>query len=115
MSRLNKKQTPLKHFTSWLGNLITKIDDTAANPLHRFAMFKITPMQPDEIQSWITPWLGNLNTQSWCFVLDTHVADTTRSNVRVPAPYKRDFHAKLRNFYRKLEMKGYGQGPGKIK
>ncbi|KAG7232131.1 hypothetical protein INR49_009516 [Caranx melampygus] len=32
-----------------------------------------------------------------------------------PAPYRRDFEAKLRNFYRKLEAKGYGQGPGKIK
>ncbi|KAK7124109.1 hypothetical protein R3I93_022272 [Phoxinus phoxinus] len=34
---------------------------------------------------------------------------------RAPAPYRRDFQAKLRNFYRKLEAKGYGQGPGKIK
>ncbi|XP_050314008.1 E3 ubiquitin-protein ligase HECW2-like [Anthonomus grandis grandis] len=34
---------------------------------------------------------------------------------RVPAPHKRDFEAKLRNFYRKLETKGYGQGPGKFK
>uniref|UniRef100_A0A3Q3SXG7 HECT-type E3 ubiquitin transferase n=1 Tax=Mastacembelus armatus TaxID=205130 RepID=A0A3Q3SXG7_9TELE len=34
---------------------------------------------------------------------------------RAPAPYRRDFEAKLRNFYRKLETKGYGQGPGKIK
>jgi hypothetical protein len=38
-----------------------------------------------------------------------------RANARVPAPYKRDFQAKLRNFYRKLEAKGCGQGPGKIK
>lgn len=38
-----------------------------------------------------------------------------RANVRAPAPYKRDFEAKLRNFYRKLESKGYGQGPGKLK
>ncbi|XP_061412836.1 LOW QUALITY PROTEIN: E3 ubiquitin-protein ligase HECW2-like [Lethenteron reissneri] len=38
-----------------------------------------------------------------------------RANARAPAPYKRDFEAKLRNFYRKLESKGYGQGPGKIK
>uniref|UniRef100_UPI00358F6373 E3 ubiquitin-protein ligase HECW2-like isoform X2 n=1 Tax=Myxine glutinosa TaxID=7769 RepID=UPI00358F6373 len=38
-----------------------------------------------------------------------------RANLRAPAPYKRDFEAKLRNFYRKLESKGYGQGPGKIK
>ncbi|XP_060597868.1 E3 ubiquitin-protein ligase HECW2-like isoform X3 [Ruditapes philippinarum] len=46
---------------------------------------------------------------------NTMVTDTARSNVRVPAPYKRDFHAKLRNFYRKLEQKGHGQGPGKLK
>lgn len=42
-----------------------------------------------------------------------------RSQVRVaptpPAPYRRDFDAKLRNFYRKLEQKGFGQGPGKMK
>ena len=39
----------------------------------------------------------------------------TRSNTRAPAPYRRDFDAKLRNFYRKLESKGYGQGPAKLK
>uniref|UniRef100_A0A3P8WGC3 HECT-type E3 ubiquitin transferase n=1 Tax=Cynoglossus semilaevis TaxID=244447 RepID=A0A3P8WGC3_CYNSE len=39
---------------------------------------------------------------------------TQRANARAPAPYKRDFEAKLRNFYRKLETKGYGQGPGKV-
>uniref|UniRef100_A0A8B9R7N7 HECT-type E3 ubiquitin transferase n=1 Tax=Astyanax mexicanus TaxID=7994 RepID=A0A8B9R7N7_ASTMX len=40
---------------------------------------------------------------------------TSRANARAPAPYKRDFEAKLRNFYRKMETKGYGQGPGKVK
>lgn len=34
---------------------------------------------------------------------------------RTPAPHRRDFETKLRNFYRKLESKGYGQGPGKFK
>ena len=38
-----------------------------------------------------------------------------RANARAPAPYRRDFDAKLRGFYRKLESKGYGQGPGKLK
>lgn len=38
-----------------------------------------------------------------------------RANTRAPAPYRRDFEAKLRNFYRKLESKGYGQGPAKLK
>ncbi|XP_050079433.1 E3 ubiquitin-protein ligase HECW2 [Anopheles maculipalpis] len=31
------------------------------------------------------------------------------------APMRRDFEAKLRNFYRKLESKGYGQGPHKLR
>ncbi|RLU19566.1 hypothetical protein DMN91_008123 [Ooceraea biroi] len=39
----------------------------------------------------------------------------TRASARTPAPYRRDFEAKLRTFYRKLESKGYGQGPGKLK
>uniref|UniRef100_A0A8C1LMV4 HECT-type E3 ubiquitin transferase n=1 Tax=Cyprinus carpio TaxID=7962 RepID=A0A8C1LMV4_CYPCA len=43
------------------------------------------------------------------------LSGTQRANARAPAPYKRDFEAKLRNFYRKLETKGYGQGPGKVK
>ncbi|XP_004840300.1 E3 ubiquitin-protein ligase HECW1 isoform X2 [Heterocephalus glaber] len=38
-----------------------------------------------------------------------------RASARAPSPYRRDFEAKLRNFYRKLEAKGFGQGPGKIK
>lgn len=38
-----------------------------------------------------------------------------RAAARTPAPYRRDFEAKLRNFYRKLESKGYGQGPSKLK
>ncbi|XP_018406121.1 PREDICTED: E3 ubiquitin-protein ligase HECW2 [Cyphomyrmex costatus] len=39
----------------------------------------------------------------------------TRASVRAPALYRRDFEAKLRTFYRKLESKGYGQGPSKLK
>ncbi|XP_012282544.1 E3 ubiquitin-protein ligase HECW2 [Orussus abietinus] len=38
-----------------------------------------------------------------------------RASARAPAPYRRDFEAKLRTFYRKMESKGYGQGPGKLK
>ena len=34
---------------------------------------------------------------------------------RQPHPFRRDFEAKLRSFYRKLESKGYGQGPHKLK
>ncbi|XP_074598525.1 E3 ubiquitin-protein ligase HECW2-like [Brevipalpus obovatus] len=47
-------------------------------------------------------------------------AVTRASAVRLPptpgtSPYRRDFEAKLRTFYRKLEKNGYGQGPGKFK
>lgn len=49
------------------------------------------------------------------FLSVIYISGTQRANARAPAPYKRDFEAKLRNFYRKLETKGYGQGPGKVK
>ena len=39
--------------------------------------------------------------------------DSTASSS--PAPYKRDFEAKVRSFHRQLYHKGYGQGPNKIK
>ncbi|GAB6021682.1 hypothetical protein CHUAL_004262 [Chamberlinius hualienensis] len=38
-----------------------------------------------------------------------------RANARAPAPYKRDFEEKLRTFYKRLDSKGYGQGPSKLK
>ncbi|XP_022096771.1 E3 ubiquitin-protein ligase HECW1-like isoform X2 [Acanthaster planci] len=44
-----------------------------------------------------------------------HSSPVSRANARAPAPYRRDFDAKLRGFYRKMEAKGYGQGPTKLK
>lgn len=41
------------------------------------------------------------------------MGDSTASSS--PAPYKRDFEAKVRSFHRQLYHKGYGQGPNKIK
>uniref|UniRef100_A0A336M053 HECT-type E3 ubiquitin transferase n=2 Tax=Culicoides sonorensis TaxID=179676 RepID=A0A336M053_CULSO len=38
-----------------------------------------------------------------------------RAPQRTPPPFRRDFETKLRTFYRKLESKGYGQGPHKLK
>ena len=34
---------------------------------------------------------------------------------RNPAPYRRDFEAKLRMFHKQMLQNGYGQGPGKIR
>ena len=37
-----------------------------------------------------------------------------RSNM-IPSPYRRDYQAKLKSFRRKMEARGYGQGPSKFK
>jgi len=42
-------------------------------------------------------------------------ASAIRMPPATPSPRRRDFEAKLRNFYRKLEQKGFGQGPNKLK
>ncbi|XP_078260259.1 E3 ubiquitin-protein ligase HECW2-like isoform X2 [Rhinoraja longicauda] len=74
----------------------------------------------DEIMSYVPPHA--LLHPSYCqsprgspILSPQNSPGTQRANARAPAPYKRDFEAKLRNFYRKLETKGYGQGPGKLK
>ncbi|XP_055616369.1 E3 ubiquitin-protein ligase HECW2 isoform X1 [Toxorhynchites rutilus septentrionalis] len=41
--------------------------------------------------------------------------NNSRVPQRAPPPFRRDFEAKLRTFYRKLESKGFGQGPHKLK
>ncbi|XP_075886668.1 E3 ubiquitin-protein ligase HECW2 isoform X2 [Nelusetta ayraudi] len=65
----------------------------------------------EEVMSYVPPLLH----PSHCLSSPQSSPGTQRANARAPAPYKRDFEAKLRNFYRKLESKGYGQGPGKVK
>lgn len=44
-----------------------------------------------------------------------NLSTSTRTSQRATHMVKRDFEAKLRTFYRKLESKGYGQGPHKLK
>uniref|UniRef100_A0A8C4GZI3 HECT-type E3 ubiquitin transferase n=1 Tax=Dicentrarchus labrax TaxID=13489 RepID=A0A8C4GZI3_DICLA len=65
----------------------------------------------EEVMSYVPPLLH----PNYCLSSPQSSPGTQRANARAPAPYKRDFEAKLRNFYRKLESKGYGQGPGKVK
>ncbi|XP_041366585.1 E3 ubiquitin-protein ligase HECW2-like isoform X2 [Gigantopelta aegis] len=65
----------------------------------------------NDIMSYVPPAASSRATA----VLDAQGSPVQRVPVRVPAPYKRDYQAKLRNFYRKLESKGFGQGPGKLK
>ncbi|XP_048049945.1 E3 ubiquitin-protein ligase HECW2 [Megalobrama amblycephala] len=67
----------------------------------------------EEVMSYVPP--NALLLSSYCHASPQSSPGTPRANARAPAPYKRDFEAKLRNFYRKMETKGYGQGPGKVK
>ncbi|XP_047667631.1 E3 ubiquitin-protein ligase HECW1 isoform X5 [Tachysurus fulvidraco] len=71
----------------------------------------------DEIMSYIPahPFHPGLNFSPRCSPGSSPQNSPGPQRARAPAPYRRDFEAKLRNFYRKLEAKGYGQGPGKIK
>uniref|UniRef100_A0A4W4DUF7 HECT-type E3 ubiquitin transferase n=1 Tax=Electrophorus electricus TaxID=8005 RepID=A0A4W4DUF7_ELEEL len=67
----------------------------------------------EEVMSYVPPHA--LSHSGYSHASPQSSPGTPRANARAPAPYKRDFEAKLRNFYRKLETKGYGQGPGKVK
>ncbi|XP_046704397.1 E3 ubiquitin-protein ligase HECW1 isoform X4 [Silurus meridionalis] len=71
----------------------------------------------EEIMSYIPahPFHPGLNFSPRCSPGSSPQNSPGLQRARAPAPYRRDFEAKLRNFYRKLEAKGYGQGPGKIK
>ncbi|XP_066539264.1 E3 ubiquitin-protein ligase HECW1 [Hoplias malabaricus] len=71
----------------------------------------------EEIMSYIPthPFHPSLNFSPRCSPGSSPQNSPGLQRARAPAPYRRDFEAKLRNFYRKLEAKGYGQGPGKIK
>ena len=48
-------------------------------------------------------------------VANSYPATANKSKSENRRDYQRGFQAKLRNFYRKLESKGYGQGPQKSK
>uniref|UniRef100_A0A8C6U8V4 HECT-type E3 ubiquitin transferase n=1 Tax=Neogobius melanostomus TaxID=47308 RepID=A0A8C6U8V4_9GOBI len=71
----------------------------------------------DEVMSYVSPHPihGGFSFSPRCSPGSSPQNSPGPQRARAPAPYRRDFEAKLRNFYRKLEAKGYGQGPGKIK
>ena len=71
------------------------------------------------------PWSSSVRSRSWIVsvqfgpfpFLDRRVSSAVslRANVHIPAPYKRNFQAKMKTFRRKLESKGFGCGPHKMK
>ncbi|XP_013180490.1 PREDICTED: E3 ubiquitin-protein ligase HECW2-like isoform X2 [Papilio xuthus] len=69
-----------------------------------------------EIMSYVPAGVcGGCTGCSACGVGSPAASPAAARCTRAPAPQRRDFEAKLRAFYRKLETKGYGQGPGKLK
>ncbi|XP_065053634.1 E3 ubiquitin-protein ligase HECW2-like isoform X2 [Rhopilema esculentum] len=68
----------------------------------------------EEIQAFVVP-----DAQPQNEVASAIEAKETRESrpqgTRKPAPYRRDFEAKLRTFHRQMVQSGYGQGPGKIR
>lgn len=86
------------------------IETTITSELNRLlSFFSLYSLFENEIMSYIpvearsSPPLGSPN------------LSTARTSQRASQMIKRDFEAKLRTFYRKLESKGYGQGPHKLK
>uniref|UniRef100_A0A4Y0BLL8 HECT-type E3 ubiquitin transferase n=1 Tax=Anopheles funestus TaxID=62324 RepID=A0A4Y0BLL8_ANOFN len=74
----------------------------------------------DEVMNYVPPRARTPPEQSTSGGFNLHAA--AGGNAMKPggrhvqrAPMRRDFEAKLRTFYRKLESKGYGQGPHKLR
>lgn len=65
----------------------------------------------NEIMSYVPVEARNSNSPT----LGSPNLNNSRATQRSQPPIRRDFEAKLRTFYRKLESKGYGQGPHKLK
>jgi hypothetical protein len=120
MELIKEKHRSLASSTQ-LKNKISLIRNDGAEALERFAndvdLILLLSSFENEILSYVP---SSLIGQSRSPRDSPHCSPTAspaqqRSNLRIPAPYKRDFQAKLREFYRKLESKGYGQGPTKLK
>ncbi|XP_054643549.1 E3 ubiquitin-protein ligase HECW2 isoform X2 [Dunckerocampus dactyliophorus] len=112
---LQERQPELTRNNS-LKEKVQFIRSEGANGLARLSgdadLVMLLSLFEEEVMSYVPPLLH----PNYCLSSSPQSSPgTQRANARAPAPYKRDFEAKLRNFYRKLETKGYGQGPGKVK
>ncbi|CAG5134538.1 unnamed protein product [Candidula unifasciata] len=121
VDELLRDRCPQFASSSSLRDKIAKISARGVEMLERYSndidLTLLLSLFENEIMSYVPPTVCARNNQ----VMEaTNQGSPQGSPVqrlpgRVPAPYKRDFQAKLRNFYKKLESKGYGQGPGKLK
>uniref|UniRef100_A0A2C9JWF4 HECT-type E3 ubiquitin transferase n=1 Tax=Biomphalaria glabrata TaxID=6526 RepID=A0A2C9JWF4_BIOGL len=107
-----RDKSPQYASSSSLREKVTKIASRGVDMLERFSndieLTILLSLFENEIMSYVP---NSIRTDP----TSPQGSPVPRGPSRVPALYKRDFQAKLRNFYRKLESKGHGQGPGKLK
>jgi len=83
-----------------LASIVSQLEDL-------IMCFVVTTSNPNAGSSAATPATTTVTTAA--------VSAVSKVTKNVRRGYERGFHVKLRNFYRKLEAKGYGQGPIKSK
>ncbi|XP_017484457.1 PREDICTED: E3 ubiquitin-protein ligase HECW2-like [Rhagoletis zephyria] len=125
---LSERKSSIKNNTS-LRDRIFSIRSDGVEALHRFSndmeLIMLLSLFENEIMSYVPPSVAtpfnvaNISSQrsqstssSFSFSVLSMSVPTTRT---AGSHLRRDFDAKLRNFYRKIEKNGYGQGPGKLK
>lgn len=128
---LSERKSSIKNNSS-LRDRIFSIRSDGVEALHRFSndieLIMLLSLFENEIMSYVPPSVAtpfnvaNISSQrsqalqstssSFSFSVLSMSVPTTRI---AGSHHRRDFDAKLRNFYRKIEKNGYGQGPGKLK
>lgn len=127
---LSERKSSIKSNSS-LRDRIFSIRSDGVEALHRFSndieLIMLLSLFENEIMSYVPPSVANppfnvsnissqrsqsTTSSSFSFSVLSVSVPTTRI---AGAAHRRDFDAKLRNFYRKIEKNGYGQGPGKLK
>ena len=131
---LSERRSAIKNNSSLRDRIFT-IRSDGVEALHRFSndieLIMLLSLFENEIMSYVPPSIAAHSTSSMVPSSSSQRFQSTSSSsfsfsvlsASVPTtriagsqgPYRRDFDAKLRNFYRKIEKNGLGQGPGKLK
>lgn len=119
---LSERRSSIKNNIS-LRDRISKIRSEGVDALRRYTndidLIMLLSLFENEIMSFVPPSLStSSSSQNRSQTSGFSLIPTSALTARVAGshgPYKRDFDAKLRNFYRKLEKNGFGQGPSKLK
>lgn len=127
---LSERRSTIKNNSSLRDRIFT-IRSEGVEALRRFSndveLILLLSLFENEIMSYVPPSIAAANAAaSTSGTSFSHLRSQINfTPITAPSPttriaaahglYKRDFDAKLRNFYKKLERNGYGQGPGKLK